>query len=251
MSYNQATDWYGTNLQDRLASRKPAGFSANPGADRIHSFGDEVSVNLALVGLSSAFVQGITQGGLGAYLNDLPNMVVSRTGYNERDLVDYGAKNFKTNIGLHYRITDKMELLYNLNYGSGTSIYTGAQRYSLRNFNIQQHKLELKGDNFFLRGYTTIENSGESYIADLAGVLINTWDVNTQAFDPSKNSSWFGTYAGAYLTNLALSGIAPGTATTAQQEAAHTFARAQADLNRVLPGTPEFEKAKQIGRAHV
>jgi len=251
MSYSQATDWYGTNLQDRLAARKPAGFSANPGSDKIHAFGDEVSVNLALVGLSSSFVQGITQAGLGGYLNDLPNMVVSRTPYEERHLVDYGAKNFKANIGLHYRITDKMELLYNLNFGSGTSIYTGAQRYSLRNFNIQQHKLELKGDNFFLRGYTTIENSGESYIADLAGVLINTWDVNAQAFDPNKNSAWFGNYAGAYLTNLALSGIAPGTATTAQQEAAHTFARAQADLTRVLPGTPEFEKAKLAARKSV
>ncbi|MFM7193170.1 MAG: TonB-dependent receptor domain-containing protein, partial [Bacteroidota bacterium] len=251
MSFSRATDWYGTNLQDRQAVNKPAGFSTNPGADKIHAYGDEVSVNLALVGLNSAFVNQITQGGLGAYLNDLPNMVVSRTPYDERSLVDYGAKNFKTNIGLHYRITEKMELLYNLNYGSGTSIYTGAQRYSLRNFNIQQHKLELKGDNFFIRGYSTIENSGESYIADLAGVLINTWDVNSQAFDPNKNGAWFGTYAGAYLTNLALSGILPGTATTAQQEAAHNFARAQADLGRVLPGTPEFEKAKLAARKSV
>jgi hypothetical protein len=30
---------------------------------------------------------------------------VSRTGYNERDLVDYGAMNFKFTAGLHYKIT--------------------------------------------------------------------------------------------------------------------------------------------------
>jgi iron complex outermembrane receptor protein len=250
-SYNKATDWYGTNLQDRNAAFKPAGFSKNPGADKIHAFGDEVSVNLALVGLSSAFTSAMNNAGLSAYLGDLPNMVVSRTPYEERYLVDYGAKNFKTNIGLHYRITDKMELLYNLNYGSGTSVYTGAQRYSLRNFNIQQHKLELKGDNFFVRGYTTIENSGESYIADLAGVLINTWDADAGQFDPNKNSAWFGTYAGAYLTNLALSGIAPGTATVAQQEAAHNFARSQADLGRITPGSPAFETAKMAARKAV
>jgi len=140
-SYSQATDWYGTNLQDRLAANKPTGFLQNPGADRLHAYGDEVSVNLALVGLSGSFVNSINSAGLGAYLPDLPNMVVSRTPYEERYLVDYGAKNMKANIGLHYRITDKAELLYNLNYGSGTSVYTGAQRYSLRNFNIQQHKL--------------------------------------------------------------------------------------------------------------
>ncbi|MBM3176738.1 MAG: TonB-dependent receptor [Bacteroidetes bacterium] len=250
-SYNKATDWYGTNLQDRLAANKPEGFSFNPGSDKIHAYGDEVSVNLALVGLSSSFVNGVAQAGLGAYLPDLPNMVVSRTPYDERYLVDYGAKNLKTNIGLHYRPTDKLEVLYNLNLGAGTSVYTGAQRYSLRNFNIQQHKLELKGDNFFLRGYTTIENSGESYIADLAGVLINTWDPTTQAFDGNKNSAWFGDYAANYLAGLAVSGAAPGAATTAQQEAAHKFARQQADLSRIPAGSAEFEKAKLAARKSV
>lgn len=250
-SYSRATDWYGTNLQDRNAATTPDGFSFNPGADKIHAFGDEVSVNLALVGLSSSFVQGVTAAGLGGYLSDLPNMVVSRTAYDERYLVDYGAKNMKTNIGLHYRITDKMELLYNLNMGSGTSVYTGAQRYSLRNFSIQQHKLELKGSNFFLRGYTTIEDSGESYIADLAGVLINTWDVNAQAFNPGSNSAWFGEYAAGYLAGLATSGAAPGGASVAQQQAAHQFARSLADANRIPAGSAEFEKAKLAARKSV
>jgi len=157
----------------------------------------------------------------------------------------------KANIGLHYRITDKAELLYNLNYGSGTSVYTGAQRYSLRNFNIQQHKLELKGDHFFLRGYATIEDSGESYIADLAGVLVNTWNPATATFDPNANSAWFGNYAANYLGFLAGNGIAPGTSTTAQQEQAHSFARAQADVNRIAPGSAEFEKAKLAARKSV
>jgi len=250
-SYSQATDWYGTNLQDRLAANKPVGFLNNPGADRMHAYGDEVSVNLALVGLSSSFVSSINNAGLGAYLPDLPNMVVSRTPYEERYLVDYGAKNIKTNIGLHYRITDKAELLYNLNYGAGTSVYTGAQRYSLRNFNIQQHKLELKGDNFFVRGYATIEDSGESYIADLAGVLINTWNPSTASFDPNANGAWFGNYAANYLGFLAGNGIAPGTSTASQQELAHNFARAQADVNRIAPGSSEFEKAKLAARKSV
>ena len=251
LSYSQATDWYGTNLQDRLAANKPTGFVNNPGSDKIHAYGDEVSVNLALVGLSSSFVNSVNAAGLGAYLPDLPNMVVSRTPYEERYLVDYGAKNFKANIGLHYRITEKAELLYNLNYGSGTSVYTGAQRYSLRNFNIQQHKLELKGDNFFVRGYATIEDSGESYIADLAGVLINTWNPATATFDPSANGAWFGNYAANYLGFLAANGIAPGTSTTSQQELAHTFARTQADVNRIAPGSAEFEKAKLAARQSV
>lgn len=250
-SLSQATDWYGTNLQDRLAANKPAGFTYNPGADKVHAYGDEVSENLALVGLSSTFVSSINAAGLGAYLIELPNMVVSRTPYEERYLVDYDAKNLKANIGLHYRISEKVELLYNLNYGSGTSVYTGAQRYSLRNFNIQQHKLELKGEHFFLRGYVTAENSGESYIADLTDVLINTWNVATASFDPNANSAWFGNYAANYLGYLAANGVTPGASTVRQQELAHTFARSRADVNRIAPGSAEFDKAKLAARQAV
>lgn len=242
LSYSKATDWYGTNLQDRNAANTPSGFSSNPGADRVHAFGDEVSTNLALVGLGAA--SQLTQAGLGAYIGDLPNTVVSRTPYNEQYLVDYGAKNLKANVGLHYRVTDRIELLYNLNYGAGTSVYTGAQRYSLRNFNIQQHKVELRGDNFFLRAYTTQENSGDSYIADLTGVLINSaW---------KDNNSWFGQYAAGYLGYLATSGIAPGTTLTAeQQQAAHLAARGVADAGRYLPGSADFENAKNTIRKGV
>lgn len=236
-SYSKATDWYGTNLSDKGFVPTPAGFSHNPGADKVHAFGDEVANNIALLGLNPT-VQGIINGaGLGAYLGDIPNEVVSRTPYEERYLVDYNAKNMKANVGLHYRITDKMELLYNLNYGSGTSVYTGAQRYSLKDFNIQQHKVELRGNNFFLRGYTTMENSGDSYIADLTGVLINrAW---------KSDATWFTEYTVNYLGFLAANAIAPGTATAAQRENAHLFARGQADVGRLEPGTDGYKEAKK------
>src|SRR5690606_30674874 len=137
-----------------------------------------------------------------------------------------------------------MEVLYNLNYGSGTSVYTGAQRYSLSDFNIQQHKIELKGDNFFLRGYATLENSGDSYIADLSGVLINdSWKTN---------SDWFRDYSLGYLTYL---GTAPGAMANPTdpltQQAAHRAARVAADQGRLLPGTPAFEAAKKNAQKDV
>ncbi|MDZ7692629.1 MAG: hypothetical protein U5K69_16120 [Balneolaceae bacterium] len=61
----------------------------------------------------------------------------------------------KINSSLHYRLSDQVEASYSLNYGYGTSVYTGAQRYSLKNFNITQHKLQLEGSNFLLKGYGT------------------------------------------------------------------------------------------------
>ncbi len=230
-SYMQAIDWHGTDQTD-LGFRNQGELGFNPGADRVHVFGDEVSNNIGLLrnvaGIQQAFGEGA---------NSLPDQIVSRTGYDERHLVDYNAKNLKLNGALHYRINDRSELSYTMNYGAGTSVYTGAQRYSLANFSIIQHKLELKGSNYFLRAYTTIENSGDSYIADLTGVLINDgW---------KSNSAWFGQYAGAYLQNLFGQGVAPGQlGTIAQQQNAHQFARGAADQGRLMPGTPEFEAAK-------
>jgi len=219
-SYSQAEDWYGTNLKDQNPERAlSSGY--NPGSNQVHAFGDEVSTNLALVGLAAG-------------IPGLPDQVVSRTPYEERFLVDYGAENIKANVGLNYRLNDRMELLYSLNYGYGTTVYSGAQRYSLSNFAIAQHKLELKGDNFFLRTYTTRENSGDSYIADLTGVLINR--------DWKSDSQWFGEYATAY-SNALMGG--------ASEEDAHRAARSFADNGRLIPGTPEFEAAKDRAKSSV
>jgi outer membrane receptor protein involved in Fe transport len=223
-TYSGATDWYGTSAQDRYEASTPAGFSFNPGADRLHAYGDEVAINLGLLKASGAFNAGAATLGLDPSL--LPSTTVSRTPYLEKDIVDYGAKNIKFGGGLFYRLTDKIELSYNYSYGGGTSVYTGAQRYSLKNFNIQSHKLELRGSDFFIRAYTTQENSGDSFIADLTGVLINDqW---------KSNSDWFGAYGIAYLQ-----AISSGS----NEEISHQIARQNADAGRILPNTPEFDAA--------
>lgn len=229
-SFMQAEDWYGTDQTD-LNEAYQGDLPINPGENRVHVFGDEVSNNIGLL-RNVAGIQAL----FGPYANSLPDQVVSRTGYAEKDLLDYGAKNYKLNGAIHYRITDKSELSYTLNYGSGTSVYTGAQRYSLNNFDIVQHKLELRRDNFFLRGYTTRENSGDSYIADLTGVNINSeWKDNT---------SWFTDYTVGYLQSLISQNVVPGDlGTVDQQVAAHRAARSMADQGRYLPGTAEFENS--------
>lgn len=232
-SFMQAEDWYGTDRTD-LNRNAQGALPFNPGENLVHVFGDEVSNNIGLLRNVGAIQAQANALGIGGYIGSIPDQIVSRTGYDERDLVDYGAKNYKLNGALHYRITDRAELSYTLNYGSGTSVYTGAQRYSLNNFNITQHKLELRGDNFFLRTYTTRENSGDSYIADLTGVNINdTWKGNAQ---------WFGEYTLNYMGALAQQQVAPGAMGSIQQQAnAHQFARSQADVGRYEPGSAAFD----------
>jgi outer membrane receptor protein involved in Fe transport len=169
----------------------------------------------------------------------VPNQSVSRTGYNERDLVDYNTLNFKFTAGLHYKITPGIEASWNTYWGTGTTVYTGADRYSLRNFKMAQHKLEVRHKNWFVRGYTTQENAGEAYQATALGRLMQ------EAFSPSA-TSWYPTYIGNFIgfkQNTYNAGQVPNDPN------AHAFARAAADLNRPLPGTAAFESLKKTLRS--
>jgi len=159
---------------------------------------------------------------------------VSRTGYEEQYLVDYGAYNARFSAGLNYKITNDLEASFLGYYGIGTSVYTGADRYALKNFKIGQYKLELRSKNWFLRGYTTQENSGDSYTATTAALFINNaWKDNT---------TWFQQYSGTY--GAARLGLLPGAGGAALPDAqAHATARAVAETGRLLPGSPEFKAA--------
>ena len=232
LSYLEAEDWQGTNYSNLNLGgvengTRGAGVATN--YDGLNVYGDEVQSSLQAVynGLlanpgvpaaTKAQLQGANAAGL------LPlNSVISRTGYLEKDLVDYGTKSFKTNVALHYRLSEKIEAIGQFNYGYGTTVYTGTGRYSLRNFNLSQTKLELRGDNFTLRGYTTRENSGQSYLAGLAAIGI----LN----ESTPHSTWFGTYLGAF---------AAARGGGADETTAHGIARGAADANRPQPGTATF-----------
>ncbi len=150
----------------------------------------------------------------------------SRTGYNEEDLVNYNAHNFKVSGGLYYKIISSTEASLTGNWGLGTTVYTGADRYSLKNFSIGQYKLEVNNPNWFIRAYTTQENSGDSYASTLAALGVNrAWKAD---------GDWFGQYGFVY-SDATLKG-----ATMQQADAA---ARAYADAGRYMPGSSEFNTA--------
>jgi outer membrane receptor protein involved in Fe transport len=172
------------------------------------------------------FVQNVIPFNLGMRNNYYGGQFVSRTGYDERDLVDYNAYNFKLNGGLHYKITNDIEASLSGYWGSGTTVYTGADRYVLKNLKMGQYKAEIRASNWFLRGYTTQENSGDSYTATTAALFINN------AWKP--NSTWFQTYTSAY-SQVRLAG--------GDDAMAHATARGIAEQGRLLPGTPAFQTA--------
>lgn len=248
-SYQRADDWHGTDFTDRFPERRGQLGIQNPGADRLHKMGDEAGINLAIFNLSSDWQTlartksfGINEAGddiLAAsdYARDLPSQVVTANSWEEQYLVDYSAENVKFNGGLYYRITENIEASYQYNYGAGTSIYTGAQRYSLKNFNIQQHQLKLKGDKFILRGYTTIEQSGDSYIAEFLAKRMNDLAMQ-KIYNNTENdvSRYLADYGVEYLRSYYDQGLDPGEFNSLSeqdkirtQEIAHLAARSHMD----------------------
>lgn len=179
------------------------------------------------------FYLGLSRNYLGTQTN------VTRTGYNEDQLVDYNTINAKLNVGVHYKLTDKIEASFNTYFGTGTTVYTGANRYSLRGFKMAQHKAELKSKNWMVRGYTIQENAGDSYIGDALGTFIN------EAWKPSVNNanlsgSWFPQYIYAYSEGRRQSA---GSLSDIQL---HLAARGVADAGRFLPGSAAFNNAAAI-----
>jgi outer membrane receptor protein involved in Fe transport len=156
---------------------------------------------------------------------------VSRTGYNEKDLVDYHAYNLKLSGGVNYKISNNTEASLLAYWGTGTTVYTGADRYNIKNLIMGQYKAEVKGRNWFLRGYTVQENSGDSYTATTAALFVNNkWKSNT---------NWFQQYAGTY--SAARLGLAAPVVFSSTQ--AHDLARQMADAGRFIPGSTQFTSA--------
>ncbi|WP_418500704.1 TonB-dependent receptor [Flagellimonas sp.] len=214
-------DWHANS---RMDLNNPGADRSNPAYDGLNVYGDEVSTNLNFDAAA-----GLPTGTVGS-------AVISRTGYDEADLADYGAESVKSDFALHYRpFANDFEIILNSRIGRGTTIYQGANRYAVSGFTMQQHKLEIKNKNFFLRGYIVSENSGDAYDTRFAAININrAWKSDVQ---------WFTDYASAYIPTY-LGGIQQGGLTPEQaSEQAHIAGRQSADTGRLIPGTPGFESA--------
>ena len=140
----------GENGSERQAIFVPAD---NPGrTDGVNIYGDESFANFSNLTGSSAGLN-----------------TVHRTGYAEADLVDYDTRNTKLGAAFHFRTNpsqgfESPELIFSSGFGSGTTVYQGDNRFSLRGIRFYQNRIEFrKKDKWFIRAYATNENAGDSY----------------------------------------------------------------------------------------
>lgn len=206
----------------------------DPNYDGVNVYGDETSQSLrsianaviaasgvpaSAVGFFNAFLANnpaanlatynaaLTAGGLGALVNSgmspifygaargmFGNQMVSRTGYAESDVLDPTTSNFKLTGSLNYMLTDKIEASFSTYFGTGNTVYTGSDRYALRDLRMAQFKFELKHKNWYVRAYATHENSGNSFNGTIATRTFN------EAWKPS--STWYPQYMSAYVSAM-------------------------------------------------
>jgi len=242
--YTRAKDWYASDYRNysSLLGQPTTGDRTQPDYNGINTYGDESAYFNVQQQLKNAAAQAIAGGNNaeGAQLNALAaatpaNSGVTRTGYAENDLTNHKAYNFKTSAGLYYKLTDATTISLTGNYGTASTVYQGTDMYQLKDVAIGQYKAEVAGRRFYVRAYTTQENAGSSYDMVATATLLN------EAYAPTA-TVWAPTYMNAYTPAFAAA-LAGGQTPQQAYITASNAARAQADANRLQPGTQAFNKS--------
>jgi outer membrane receptor protein involved in Fe transport len=230
--YLRGTDWLSDTRKDQnpnnLKSANPAYPELN-GANNIvfdgwNKYGDD-----ALAGSNTVSITGLTING-----NPDQTLTVGRTGYWEKDLVNPIVDNLKFDGGLYYRVNDKIEVSYDYRIGKMDGVFQRGNKVQLDNVIVQNHKLEVKGANFIVRGYVSKENTGDSY-------NVKPTADNLDLASGGSGTVWANKYKNALNDYAANHG---GALTSDNLAAANQYAREQADASRVVPGTKEFDDLK-------
>ncbi len=268
-SYMKAHDWEADNMAQVDGTEAHIN---NPGGyDAVNRYGDEDTDGDYNDLRNLKPDQYKDFGGLGVF---------HRTGYMEKDIVDYNTNNLKFSSSLHYNIKPEIEMMYKFNYGTGTTVYQGDNRFSLKNIQFFQNIMEVKKeDQFFVRAYRSQEDAGNSYDAVFTAIKL-------QEHNLISNQNWYSSYKNNWKNNFSLEnlgwseyesdgyfnefGIWVGVHTfngdtieliewmslsdsvlnsnTEEIIALHELTRSQTDIetNRLIPGTEEFTSALNV-----
>ncbi|HMC96049.1 MAG TPA: TonB-dependent receptor, partial [Flavobacteriales bacterium] len=174
----RATDWY---AEDYAATSNSPTSVDNPGRyDAVNIYGDENTT------ANNNYLRGYTE------RRDYPGLgIFLRPGYRETDLVDYGTDNLKAGVSLHYKITDSIEAIVAGNYSKGSTVYQGENRYRLKNIQFHQERIEFRKEGtWFLRGYMTGEDAGDTYDIFTTGVRMSEAAGPTKEWNTAYANLW-------------------------------------------------------------
>lgn len=193
-------------------------YTKNQGVDGVNVYGDDRAAFLVLPKARGSDRDSV--------------FAVTRSGYQEGDLVDYNAENIKWNGALHFKITPETQLILAAFYGKASTMITGNDRIALRDFEISQYKAEIVGKNYLIRGYTVSQNSGNTYNVGLLGENL------VQLAKP--DDVWFRQYENLWkFGGAGVGGLGEGVRLLTNSG----FPQNQFD-SRYEPGTPVFDSLR-------
>lgn len=208
-SFTKGYDWVADDKTDLAATVNASlGLTGkdNPAIDPVNGYGNESS-NRRTLNLNGK------------------NYTVARTGYDERDVVNYHLRNLKGDIGVYFRPSKNTEWRYTYRGALIDNVYQRSNRFQLKDYVLQQHALHIQQDKFLFRTYLTTENTGKSYNLRSAAENLD------RAFKP--DDTWFSEYATNFNNNIK-NNIAVNEA--------HRLARLATDNGHFQPNTPIFNQ---------
>lgn len=225
--YTKAADWVATDTTNKNG---PGTQYTDPNYAGVNYYGGATSIDIRPF-LMGAMEQMPELQPIIEPLLEKP-YYVARTGYPEYGYLDNDARLFKANAEIRYKINPSLELIGSGTFGTGNVVYTNDTRYQIHDFKVGQYRLELRNNNWFLRTYTTQENSGHTVIAGPTAQYINeAWKVS---YDGAEGG-WYPEYTMALVGALA-EGV--------DYNSANWQARAFADQGRPLQGSAYFNHLK-------
>lgn len=211
-AFTKGYDWIAsdqTELNGNANSSTQLFGADNPASDPVNKYGNESS-NRKTVTLGGKWY------------------VVSRTGYQEAEVVDYNLQNIKGDVGLYYKVAPGAMLTYIYHFGLLDNVYQRANRFRLENYLVQQHGIQYQSASVQAKLYVNSENTGRSYnLRSMAENMDRSY---------KSDNEWYADFTKGF--NSAVTGGA--TVAGAMRQA-----RAAADAGRYLPGTGAFNAQLQ------
>lgn len=215
-------DWRANNYDNIGSGESWQSYRDVHGYSGVNVYGDESKIYLPL---------GVDEDGV----LDGTIVPVTRDGYREEDLADYDIETRKAAGSLHFRPFDNTEIVLGGRYGYTNTLYTDDSRIRLEDFEIFQYSAEITAPGFFLRGYRTNQNSGNSYdIMYMASQLQNS---------SKSDEDWFRDYRIAFESGVPVRGIPANDLTAARNFANSgvTLLDGKEARSMLEPGTEEFQ----------
>lgn len=210
VGYLTGTDWTANDESYYISNDRVANADVllatprnDPNYDAVNVYGDEQVASVDLDG------------------DGAPETRINRTGIKEEDIVDYDVQVFKADGAISYRFSDNVQATYGYRFIQSDAILRHTTIYPLVNFQQSFHRAEIKGLNWNVRAFHSVEEAGDSYAMLATGGFIEE--------GRRSSADWGVDYGQAYQGSI--QGVAAGS---------HDAARAYADSFMPAVGSPEF-----------